>query len=145
MDFQLDSNYSPVEDDGISVQNQILEQQYKLLKSKMKEMDKSVKRALNIFTDSLDNLIIEGVVFDNNKQIKLPDDYNNEKLKDAIQKYEQSIRYLESQIKTMEELILHKMSGKKIKIKNIISHFKNNLPSYRKKDEKNNTDDTSFI
>ena len=51
MDFQLDSHE---EDDGISVQNQILQQQYKLLKSQLNQMDNSVKRALNIFTDSLD-------------------------------------------------------------------------------------------
>lgn len=140
MDFQLDSNYSQVEDDSISVQNQILEQQYKLLKSQMKEMDKSVKRALNIFTDSLDNLIIEGVVLDSNKQIIFPVDYDQEKLKLAISKYEQSIRYLETQIKAMENLIRDKMSGKKGKLHNVINYLKKIPSSYKK----NNMND-SFI
>lgn len=142
MDFQLDSNYSQEEDDSISVQKQILEQQYKLVKSQMKKMDNSVKRALNIFTDSLDNLIIEGVVLDNNKQIIFPVDYDKEKLKDAISKYEQSIRYLETQIQAMEKLIRDKMSGKKGKLDNVISYLKK-IPSYKKNNMKKSND--SFI
>ena len=138
MDFQLDSHE---EDDGISVQNQILQQQYKLLKSQLNQMDNSVKRALNIFTDSLDNLIIEGMIIDNDKQIIFPVDYNKEKLKDAIVNYEKSIRYLENQIKSMENLIRHKMSGKKEKSGNVVSYFKKKtLPE--KKYFKN---DDSFI
>lgn len=90
----------------------------------MKEMDKSVKRALNIFTDSLDNLIIERVILDSNKQIIFPVDYDQEKLKLAISKYEQSIRYLETQIQAMENLIRDKMSGKKGKLYNVINYLK---------------------
>ena len=49
--------------------------------------------------------------------------YDKEKLKDAISKYEQSIRYLETQIQAMEKLIRDKMSGKKGKLDNVISYL----------------------